>query len=205
MSNTKTPFKTVFVREERNCKIKTQRDAALAWGATEKAIWQQGKENENIEAFLDQIRPGDWVGIYRLELFVARGSMVKGSRSHALRKVIDALLDHQVTVFELESGRSCKSTEDIIGMFADAMDRMRAFRGQTGPKKGKGRAPIIFTDEEKEIIRDCWNNKQFTNPEQRIAEINKRGKTKKFPRLAKLTLSTFYRKRGEIFQESKSD
>lgn len=167
----KNPHKTAFVRPHKSCSEKTQRLAALEWGATAHTIFTQKVGKEDIRMFLGQLRPGDHVGIFRVDLFVARGNSTKPRRP-ILRTVIDKLFRQEVVVFELETGRSCRSKQELVQMYDDAIRRLAGERNQqAGPGRPKKQT---YTDEQKAEILTIWNDKRLKTNAERVAKVKEK-------------------------------
>ena len=182
--------KLVYVRSDPRCAVSTQLAAAREWGVVDdNHIWKHKTGQETMRDFLDTIRLGDEVGIYRLDLLAPRGSKTKQRPARELRSIVDRLFSVGVKVTELETGRTCSDRQELIAMYDDAIHRFGSNRGSTS--KRPGRKPFqVYTPEQVEHIKLLWNDARNTSVPHKVAAVQEH-----YPKFNK---SVWYRAGGQF-------
>ena len=187
--------KLAYIRSDQRCAVSTQVAAAIEWGVPDDPnhIWKHKTGQVTIKEFLEVIRMGDDVGIYRLDLLAPRGAKAKKRPGRELRAIVDKLFEVGVKVTELETGRTCSDRQELIAMYDDAIHRFGSNRGSTSNRPG--RKPIhAYTPEQVNHIKLLWNDARNASVPHKVAAVQEH-----YPKFNK---AVWYRNGGQ-FNNSK--
>ncbi len=172
--NNENTVKFAYMRRTARLSLKAQQDAAKAAGYDSDNWVVEGDGGKSIRSLVGAdgsgappiLRKGYWLGVYRFEL-VAEPRTKKGDRAprKTLRDITDKLREIGVVVEEFESGRNCKTGDDMLDMYADAVDRLAGDKKQ---QAGPGRPKMhTYSDADCQLIAATWNRKELKNPQER--------------------------------------
>lgn len=166
------PYRLFFVRKHPRVSTKHQMDEAEKFATEPEAVWVMGREKgvETFKNFLDTIRPGDQVGICRYWLFAPTGKNARGKPRKVLRQITDILLDKQCRIHEIDTGRTCGTSKELLAIYDDALAFLSGQRNQTGNPKGRPKKQV-YSDDDKLVIAGVWNDKRHKNADERVTAV----------------------------------
>jgi hypothetical protein len=185
------PYKLFFVREHPRVSLRHQMGAARKFVAEDRNIWRFGRDMDNIDQFIAEIRPGDHVGVCHYWLFAPTGKRVKGKPSRELRRVTDAIFEAGGKVFEVDSGRSCADKAEMLAMYDDALVVLSGHRNQKGNPRGAPKKQV-YSDDDKLVIQGVWHRTEGTNKD-RVKAVQAMKNADGSPRFPHFNLAAWYK------------
>lgn len=205
--NDRAPMKIAYIRPLKRLSAETQKDAAIREGYSPDRWIIEGRGGMGIKDLIGTteegappiLRKGYWLGVYRYEL-VADRKRKKGDRAprETLNEVTDALRKIGVVVQEFETGRNCKSGDDMLDMYKDAISALAGDkRQQAGPGRPKEHN---YSDADCQLIQAAWHGSEVRNPAGRTASVRALLGEDGKPRFPKFKQSTWYslREHGRV-------
>lgn len=167
-------LRIAYCRDIPGCAVSRQIALAKSRGIDDQHIWVEGRESgENLDTMLRiAIRRG-------MVIEVAETAVLAAPKRHKgdelprkkLKAVADRIMAAGASVYEIESGRSCKNPHDMLHMFFEAVDRLA---GQKNAKRGPGRPKWKAPNAERmRAAKAVWlNHRDYETNQDALDAIN---------------------------------